>query len=118
MMRCRTIAAGLTLLFFLGAPSAAATESVCTKWKAHYYFLADITIDIEVLGQELKGVAYVEPLIGHDMTFHFKGSIVNGHIDAVHGTGHRFQGTMTQDTFKGVAITRDGMKLAIEGKRM
>ncbi|NLI82136.1 MAG: hypothetical protein GX443_10685 [Deltaproteobacteria bacterium] len=102
--------------FFVVAVAAAAPlargENLTGRWEASY-FLNRIVVDVVNEGETLQGVLYLYPLGGETSTYHFKGTISRGKLEARHHSGHSFRGTVRRNQVQGVLTTKTGMRVPL-----
>lgn len=108
------------LAIFMTYPAAAA-QPVRTDqpeiWESRYLFARTVA-HINKDKDRIWGVLYLHGLFGEVNTYHFKGTVVDGRIDAAHYRGHRFKGrVVSQDKVVGVLTTKSGMKFKVTSRR-
>ena len=113
--RIAALALAVVAALLAGArPGLARGVDLSGHWETRV-FLHKITARVEQNGEALKGVVYVHGFDGKKDSYHFKGTCRDGHIEAAHRQGHRFEGTVTPDGgIRGILTTRMGKKLSLQ----
>ncbi len=88
-------------------------------WVGHYLF-SRIELHVEHSGERFCGVAYIFSPLSSKNTYHFTGTVRNGHIVASHFRGHVFVGELVSpDSFEGVLTTaKKDHRLNITARRV
>ncbi len=115
-MQMRIIAA-LLALSLLACPLWASGFNVTGKWVSTAMG-AKLKVNVEQHGNKISGVAFVYPLVGKKLTYHFSGIVKGTDVFASHHQGHSFSGRLTsRGLLEGVVHTRQGHQIAISAHR-
>lgn len=111
------ITAVFLVLIVVACPFWASGFNLTGKWVSSAMG-AKLKAHITQKGDKINGVAFIYPLFGKKMTYHFSGTINGVDVFAAHHQGHSFRGKLTpRGTLEGVVYTRQGHKLAVSARR-
>jgi hypothetical protein len=112
----RRIVFALALLAAMAGP-ARADQDMTGLWVASFMGNT-VECHLEQRGQSLYGAAFVTGRTGAVNTYHVAGVIMDGHITAVHGSGHIFQGVLQgEDKLSGELTFKDGPTVSLQASR-
>lgn len=106
----------LLLSLATAGPVAAGEPNINGLWQGSLYG-SDVQARIDQVKQDLRVEAVVHDLAGGTNVYHFIGSIQNGHMVLVHGSGHRFEGDARGGEIVGVLTTKGGTRLEVRASR-
>jgi hypothetical protein len=105
------------LLTSSGAAATAGEPNISGLWRGTIYG-SDLQAEVEQDGQQLLGVVVIHALSGETNLYHVIGTISNGHLRMLHGSGHVFEGEATADTISGVLTTKGGSKVELRATKV
>ena len=105
-------------ILLAAAGGAAATDKKAPEvWESSFLKYRAVAYMEEEDGK-VWGVLYFHQPFGKMDTYHFTGTVKDGHIEASHYTGHHFEGTMVnEDEVVGVVTHRRGYSMKVTAHR-
>lgn len=105
----------IALLFGLCSLSmAGAAPNYTGTWKVDHLLVRAVA-NVECKEESLQGVLFLHTISGRVDTYHFRGSVKDGNIEASHRDGHHFQGrAVGQGKVSGLLTTKTGIRIPIE----
>lgn len=68
-------------------------------------------------GGKARGVLILRHANGQEDTYHLYGTVKNNSFELSHGSGHHFQGRLSDGSMEGQVRLKGGMKLGLKGER-
>lgn len=108
----------LVLLWAMGSQAVQAGNNASGLWVTSMFGNA-VECHLEQRGEYVYGVAQVTTRAGDRNTYHLAGVIVNGEVQAMHGSGHRFVGRLEgENRVSGQFVFKDGPTIALQAERI